>query len=176
MDEPSDGKGHMHRRSRMKVNIEYLADHPGSVPILARWLFDEWGHRAPDGSIDGMVETLKRRLNRNRLPLALLAIHDGQPVGTVSLKLKEVAIRPQYEHWLGTLYVHQPYRGRGIGSLLVEAAIKVAAQLGVGELYLYTRHPKTEGLYAKLGWVVVERPEYRGRPAVIMKQTPIHRS
>ena len=155
----------------MEVNIEYLADHPDSAAILAQWLFAEWGHHSPDATIEGIMEKLNKRLNRDRLPLALVAIRDGQPIGTVSLKLKEVEIRSQYEHWLGTLYVHEPYRGRGIGSLLVKAAVEVADRLSVGELYLYTRHPKTEGLYAKLGWVVVERLEYRSHPAVIMKRT-----
>jgi GNAT superfamily N-acetyltransferase len=158
---------------KMEVSVEYLADQPESVAILARWLFEEWGHRSPDGTIAGMTENLHQRLNRDGLPLALVAIRDGQPLGTVSLKLKEVKIRPQYEHWLGTLYVHEPYRGEGIGSLLVKAAVEAAARLGVGELYLYTRRPKTKELYARLGWVVTERLEYRGRPAVIMKRAVV---
>jgi GNAT superfamily N-acetyltransferase len=160
---------------KMEVSVEYLADHPESMAILARWLFEEWGHRSPDGTIAGMTENLHQRLNRDRLPLALVAIRDGQPLGTVRLKLKEVKIRPQYEHWLSTLYVHEPYRGEGIGSLLVKAAAEAATQLGVDELYLYTRHGETEALYAKLGWVIVEKTDYRGRPAVIMKKTLIHR-
>jgi GNAT superfamily N-acetyltransferase len=101
--------------------------------------------------------------------LAFVALRENEPLGTVSLKLKEVEILPQYEHWLGTLFVHESHRGKGIGSLLIEAAAKEANRLGIGELYLYTRNRKNERLYAKLGWIVVERLEYQGRPAVIMK-------
>jgi len=158
---------------QMKVNIEYLADHPGSIQILARWLYDEWGHRSHDGTLQGMVDTLKERLNHDRLPLALVAIRESEPLGTVSLKFREVEIRPQYEHWLGTLFVHEPFRGKGIGSLLVEAAVKEARRLGISELYLYTRNKENERIYTKLGWTVVENLEYRGRPAVIMKRQPI---
>ena len=156
---------------KVKVSIEYLADHPDAVAILAQWLFDEWGYRSPDGTIERMTEKLNKRLNRDRLPLALVAIRDAEPLGTVSLKLREVEIRPQYKHWLGTLYVHERHRSQGIGSLLVNAVAEVALRLDVDELYLYTRHRETEGLYARLGWVVVERPDIRGRPAVIMKRT-----
>ena len=154
----------------MKVNIEYLADHPDSIAILAGWLFEEWGHRSPDGNAHGMLDTLKERLNRDKLPLALVALRDNEPLGTVSLKLKEVEIRPQYEHWLGTLFVQGSHRGKGIGSWLIEAATKEANRLGIGELYLYTRNQENERLYAKLGWTVVERVVYQDRPAVIMKR------
>ena len=154
----------------MKVDIEYLADHPDSIGILAGWLFDEWGHRSPDGTARGMVDTFKERLNRDKLPMALVALRENEPLGTVSLKLREVEIRPQYEHWLGALYVHEPHRGKGIGSLLIEAATKEANRLGISELYLYTRNWENERLYAKLGWTVVERLGYQGRSAVIMKR------
>ena len=154
----------------MQVNIEYLADRPDLVSYVAEWLFKEWGHRSPDGTAQGMVCTLTERLNHDKLPLALVALRENEPLGTVSLKLKEVEIRPQYENWLGTLYVHKSKRGKGIGSLLIKAAAKEANRLGIGDLYLYTRNRENERLYAKLGWTVVERLEYQGRPAVIMKR------
>ena len=153
----------------MNSAVDYLADHPNAVPVLAQWLFEEWGHRSPDGSVEGMAGTLRERLRRDKLPLALVALQEGEPVGTVSLKIREVEIRPQYEHWLGSLFVSEPHRREGIGSLLVGAAADEARRLEVSELYLYTRRRDTERLYERLGWAEVERLEYRGRPAVIMK-------
>ncbi len=153
----------------MNIAVDYLADHPDVIPVIARWLFDEWGHRSPDGSVEGMVDNLRDRLQRDALPLALLAHEDKEPVGTVSLKIREVEVRPQYEHWLGTLFVAEPRRRMGIGSLLVGAAADEARRLEISELYLYTRRRDTERLYERLGWAEVERLEYRGRPAVIMK-------
>ncbi len=154
----------------MTIETCYLADCPEAVTILAQWLYDEWGRHSPDGSIRSMAENLMERMNRDSFPLALVAMQDGRPLGTVSLKIREMEIRPQYEHWLGTVYVHEPYRRKGIGSQLIEAAVKEANRLGVKELYLYTRSEQTEALYAKLGWATLERPFYRGRRAVIMKR------
>ena len=154
----------------MEVRIEYLVDHPDSIAVLAEWLFEEWGHRSPDGTAQGMADTLTERLNHNKLPLALVALRENKPLGTVSLKLKEVEIRPRYEHWLGTLFVHESHRGKGIGSLLIEAAAKEANRLGISELYLYTRNRENESLYTRLDWTVMERLEYQGRLAVIMKR------
>jgi GNAT superfamily N-acetyltransferase len=154
----------------MEICVEYLADHPQAVPILAQWLFEEWGHRSPDGSVDGITHNLQDRLQRDRLPLALVALGDHEPIGTVSLKLLEFEIRPQYEHWLGSLYVLETNRRRGVGSLLVEATADAARRLVIEELYLYTRHRESERLYAGLGWTEVEQTMYRGRRAVIMKR------
>lgn len=50
------------------------------------------------------------------------------------------------------------------------AAFSETARLGLGVLYLYTRNEATERLYAKLGWVVLERLLYNGRAATIMKR------
>ena len=162
---------HIHSDLDVDVSIKYLADCPDTVPLLAQWLFDEWGYRSPDGTVQGMADNLHQRLNRNRLPMALVALGQGEPLGTASLKAREVEIRPDYENWLATVYVDKPYRGGGVGSMLIEAASEEAAKLGIDELYLYTRRNETEALYARLGWVPVERLIYRGRPAVIMKRT-----
>lgn len=138
---------------------------------VAAWLFEEWGHRSADGTAEGVRAALKRRLNRSQLPLALVALEDSRPVGTVSLKIREVEIRPELEHWLGALYVNSSDRGRGIGAMLVEAAEREADAHGIEDLYLYTRRQQTEGWYARLGWAVFERLIYQDRPAVIMTRS-----
>ncbi len=158
--------------TRVNITVDYLADHQDAIPQIARWLFDEWGRHSPespDGSVEGVEDNLRNRLRRDALPLAMLAHEDEEPLGTVSLKIREIEIRPQYEHWLGTLFVVKPRRGAGIGSLLVRAAVDAASRLEISELYLYTRYRKTEQWYKRLGWIEVERPEYRGHPAIIMK-------
>ncbi len=154
----------------MNLQIGYLADNPDAVPLLAQWLFDEWDRHMPGSTAQDAVNKFQARMNRERLPLALVAYEGGSPVGTVSLKLREVESRPQLEHWLGALYVPEMHRGRGVGSQLVDRATKEARRLGVEALYLYTRHASTAKLYARLGWIEVERLVYRGRPARIMKR------
>jgi predicted N-acetyltransferase YhbS len=152
------------------IEIEYLADHPGAIPVLASWLYQEWGYRSPDGAPSGMEEMLKSRLNRDRLPLALVALEGESPAGTVSLKVRELDSRPQYPYWLGSLYVPPEFRRRGIGSQLVLAAEQTAGNLGIERLYLYTRRAENEALYANLGWARVEELVYEDRSAVILRK------
>jgi GNAT superfamily N-acetyltransferase len=152
----------------MQIEIELFADHPGAIPTLASWLYDEWSHRSPDGSPGGMEAILKSRLNRDRLPLALIALADGQPAGTVSLKIREIETLPKYESWLGALYVHPDFRRKGIGAQLLQAAEETARSLGIETLYLYTRHASTEDFYARLGWARLEEMIYSGNSAIVM--------
>jgi len=153
----------------MDIRVDYLLYHPGVVPVLAGWLFREWGHRSPDGSARGMASNLRERMQNDRIPMALVALSNGTPVGTVSLKAREMEIRPHYEHWLGTLYVAETSRRMGVGALLVRSIEEQARNLGLRKLYLYTRHPDAKSLYESLGWTEVERPLYRGRVAIIMQ-------
>jgi GNAT superfamily N-acetyltransferase len=73
---------------------------------------------------------------------------------------------PHLEHWLGSLYVKESYRGAGIGTQMVGHAVRVARELGVVDLYLYTH--SHESFYQQLGWKPTERPTYHNRTVVVM--------
>lgn len=152
----------------MAIEVHYLADHPSLIRLLATWFYEEWGIRNPEDSVENREKRLLNRMNRERLPLTLIAFQGTEPVATASLKMREMETHPQFLHWLGAVYVHHPFRNQGIGSQLVEYAASEAERRKVRELYLYThRH---ESFYARLGWLPVERPHYRGREVVIMKR------
>ena len=152
----------------MSFAVDYLADHPALTPLLAAWFFDEWGGNNPDLTVDVLETAVKERLNREKAPLCLLAFLDGHPVATTAIKIREMETHPQYEHWLGNVYVVPAYRGQGIGSKLIHHTQNEAKRIGIRDLYLYTRDRET--LYQRLGWEVLEKPQYRGRSATIMVQ------
>jgi len=160
--------GRMLAAAHDPIQIGYLADFPQHLPELAGWLYAEWGQPAPDGSVQMAQESLRRRLNKDRLPLALVAVQGETLLGTTSLYRQEMEIRPEYEFWLSTVYVHPSFRRRGIGEQLVQAAAAQAVRLGLPALYLYTRRPNNVAWYTRLGWTILERPIYEGSPAVIM--------
>jgi predicted N-acetyltransferase YhbS len=153
----------------MKITFAYLADHRDLISLLATWFHREWGRRNPELTVDKIAEHLEGRLHKNRLPLTFLAFRGNQPVGTASLKIREMEIYPQYAHWLGAVYVSLPFRHQGIGTQIVRHSISEAEKLGVTELYLYTRGSLS--FYAQFGWRPLERPFYHGREVVVMKLT-----
>jgi predicted N-acetyltransferase YhbS len=152
----------------MLIEIESLADRPELAPLLASWFYDEWGRRNPENSLQKVEKRLRQRMNRDKVPLTLVAFQGSEPVGSASLIVHEMETHPVFLHWLASVYVHQPCRQQGIGSLLVQHVAAEAERIGVGELYLYTH--SHEEFYARHGWRPVERPLYHGREVVIMKR------
>jgi len=152
----------------MQLNFGYLVDYPEFVPDLASWFYEEWGRRNPANSIEKVELRLRERMNLNSLPLALIGFIDGKLVASASIKIREMETHPQFEHWLGAVFVDTTYRSQGIGSKIVQYTTSEARRLGVSQLYLYTR--SHEVFYTHLGWNPIERPQYHGRQVVIMNQ------
>jgi aminoglycoside 6-adenylyltransferase len=148
------------------MRIEMLADHPELALTLARWHYQEWGHLDPDGSLEKWTQGIKTRMNRDRIPLSLVAFIKGEPVGSAVLVDHDMDTRQDLSPWLAGVFVRQSYRSRGVASALVKEAMRQARELGVETLYLYTR--SAVGLYQKLGWKVMETTCYQGREVVIM--------
>lgn len=150
------------------MKIDYLADHKELIPILARWMHEEWGYLYPEHTIEIRERLVAERSNKDRIPLTLVAIEDGKPVGTVCLMAHDMDTRPELTPWLASLYVEKNHRRRGIGARLVAAIEAEAARLGVKQLYLFT--PDQENFYTRLGWSVTERIAYHGCFVIIMEK------
>ncbi|MBC8506804.1 MAG: GNAT family N-acetyltransferase [Anaerolineales bacterium] len=152
----------------MKLSIEFLVDYPNLVSHLATWFYEEWGRRNPVNSLEKIEQRLQGRMNRDSLPITLIGFLDGKLVASASIKICEMVTHPQYKYWLGAVYVDGAHRGKGFGSQIVLRTALEAKRLGVRNLYLYTR--SHEDFYSHLDWKPIERPHYRGREVVIMKQ------
>jgi GNAT superfamily N-acetyltransferase len=146
--------------------ISYLADYPEYVPVVASWIFYEWDCHAPGMTLHQVETKFRNHLNRDSLPLAVIALADGLPVGTASLIIHDMDTRPDLSPWLAAVYVPPEHRNQGIGSAMVRAVEDVGKRLRIGRLYLFT--PDRERFYARLGWSVMERTEYRNQRVAIM--------
>jgi len=150
------------------MHIRYLADCHEAIPQVARWLFDEWGRFLPGASVERGIARLQERLHRDSIPLTLVATDAEAVLGTVSLVNCDMEARPDLSPWSASLYVESGRRRRGIGSALVEAAVRESKRLGINSLFLFT--DTSESLYAKHGWKRIESCVYRDREVVIMKR------
>ena len=146
-----------------------LADRPDAVDRVARWYFDEWARLRPGAGIERVVAKLEDSLNRDRLPLVVIAVDNGEVVAAAELKFREMDIYPEREHWLGGVYVAEEHRGTGMATALVERAARLAEELGVEVLYLQTERADG-GLYARLGWQPLEQVTYRGVHVRVMRR------
>lgn len=134
-----------------RVRISLLADHPQDSATIARWYFDEWASMAPDITLEKIHAKVAQAIHRDSLPLTLLAHDEHDLVGAAELKFRENRNHPDYEHWLGGVFVSPEHRGRGGSTALITAALEHAVRAGVKHLYLQCedRHLK---LYERHGF------------------------
>lgn len=133
-----------------KTRIVELLDFPKFIPIVVRWIHQEWPDYGDDLAIQ---ERLCGECRRGELPTALVTVADSVPIGFVSLTLYEKGIEPGRPHWIDALYVERAHRGHGLARALVHAAEEKSLVLGLTELFALTEIP---GLYHKCGWHSVE--------------------
>ena len=150
------------------ITIDYLTNRPTFIPELALWSWREWQdvYEQRGQTLQHSLKNYQDRMNSDRLPLTLVALHDSSLVGMVSVKFHDMDTRPDLDPWLGGLFVLPQWRNRGIGTMLMHRATQEARRLNVSELYLWTA--SAESLYRKLGWQVIERTQYFDQPAVVM--------
>lgn len=151
------------------MKFDYLADHKEAIPIIARWYFGQWGELEADNSFGETVQKLHGYLNRDRIPLLILAIDNDQILGVAQLKYHEIPDYPDREHWLGGVYVPEKHRGKKIGQKLAGKIADIARSFEVQALYLQTQK-LDGGLYKKIGWKPVEKIIYRRKEVLIMEK------
>jgi N-acetylglutamate synthase-like GNAT family acetyltransferase len=153
------------------MDIQYLGDRQEGIPILAAWIYNEWSYLYPGATLQDFEDLLRERINKKSLPLTLVAIEAGEPVGTASLKAFDMETRSDLTPWLTSLYVAKPWRRRGIGSNLVKAIEQKAAELEIRKLFLFTTDAALVDLfYSRLGWIVKEKTIYHSYPVIIMEK------
>ncbi len=145
-------------------HISPLEERPDDAKCVAEWIASEWG-RLP---IHEYLDTIRRHdAWLPALPRTLVAHVKDQVVGTVSILEDDLETRPEFNPWLGCLYVAHGWRRRGIGvDLLSRAETLAASNLAIRRLFLFTE--AQADLYGRHGWLHLEYDTYRNKPITIM--------
>lgn len=154
----------------MDVHIAPLADHPELVPTITKWIYGEWGRFDASRDFDHWLASVQRRTVPDRVPTAVVAFADGEPVATASLIEADMDTHPELTPWLADVFVLPEYRGRGLGSAVAQAIMDAAGRIGLKRLYLFTAD--AQEVYARLGWEEFAREDYHGRDATLMRFEP----
>ena len=148
------------------MRIEYLADHPDLIPTLARWHYDEWQGLIPEWSYAEALRELATHTERAAVPTTIVALEGDELIGSASLLVEDL---PEWKHltpWVASVFVVPAWRGKRVGSRIVEHAVAEARQLGIPTVYLLTEGQAE--FYRRLGWAEVEVSPARGHPITIM--------
>jgi GNAT superfamily N-acetyltransferase len=158
------------------MHINRLSAFPQFVEPLARWHHNHWHSLLPWWRFEDALAELQDHASRDSLPTTLIALQDDQLIGSVSLIYEDLpaAERPSdvaaLTPWMASLFVLPAWRGQGVGTALVRAAVRYASKAGETHLNLITMD--SEGFYRGLGWSVSKYFHYREQPATLM-HTPL---
>ncbi len=144
------------------LEVELLADHPKAISCLSEWFEREWEPYYGSGGAGDASADLRDSCNREKLPIAMVAIMDGEVVGTAALKSESVSTHKHLSPWLAALLVLPEFRRHGIAERLI-AAIEVKAQeLGFQSIFVGTGEGSgtPESALRKRGWEFVEKGPY----------------
>jgi predicted N-acetyltransferase YhbS len=125
----------------MNIRIDHLFNHPEHIGLVAGWIYNEFWVGKPGYRVEYFEARLREANDPDRIPLSLLAVSDGRPVGTINLIHNDNPKRPDLHPWLAALIVVPEERRRGIGTMLVRALVREAERLGYSDLFLGTDIP-----------------------------------
>lgn len=154
------------------MKIEKLNQHPDMIETVATWWFNEWSRLYPDNvTVEIAAQSLRDELDLDEpLPHILVAIENGKPIGSASLKLHELKNHfPDTPNWLGSVYVDKSARGTGTASKLVGEIESIARSKEINTLHLQTER-LDGGLYKRLGWQPVTQLWDRGDDVLVMSK------
>jgi predicted N-acetyltransferase YhbS len=138
----------------LSLQVVHLHTVPWHSTAVAKLVHEQFWTSVPGASVDTMQARLAAAERIDRIPLSLVALHGGQPLGVVNLVDSDDENRPQWSPWLAGMVVHKAWRGRGVGSVLVRELLVHARRLGLPRVYLGTDGP---GFYTRLGAVLHEQ-------------------
>lgn len=141
------------------MNWQHITNRPEFIPKLARWFQDEWGHYNNQVTFESRCQNLSSRNRIDILPLTMVATIESDLLGSYSLDLADLPIRPRLGPWLASVYINPQHRNQGFGMKLVKKSMEHAQSLGISTLYLFTDN--RADWYAKMGWKILEKTVYK---------------
>ena len=76
-----------------------LGQRPEAIPVLAQWLYEEWGYYHERDSVERRIAELSGRLVEDRVPLTFVALASAEPgtevLNTTTLALDDIKTRPE---------------------------------------------------------------------------------
>lgn len=121
----------------MTITTGLLIDHAEALEPLVSLLEREWSDWYRPGSASARAE-LEGRMQRNHLPLGIVAFEDGIVAGTCALTLSSGGLEIEHTPWVGGLIVEPSHRRRGVAMALLARARAEARRLGHDHIYALT--------------------------------------
>jgi GNAT superfamily N-acetyltransferase len=138
------------------------------IPVVSDWLLTEWPDWYGTGRAGNLAADLEAFASSEySLPIGLVALEHGIPVGFCALKADSIASHNHLHPWVGAGYVLPERRGQGIGAFLLQAIHDHANNLGYAHVYCGTS--TSVSLLLRSGWNAIEEISHAGNPMTIFR-------
>lgn len=148
------------------INLDYIGRYPQLIPVIAQWHQDQWCNISPHLSTDKRIRLYSDYPSRAGIPCCIIALANGQAVGSASLVESDMDTHTQLGPWLASVFVHPDFRRQGIATRLINQCIAIAQQCQLPRIYLFS--PDQADFYRKRGWQPLESCLYHGEQVDIM--------
>lgn len=136
------------------MRVDFLSNHTDKITEVSEMIYKEFIVKTGGGmEFEDVIKHFSNTKD-NAFPITLVALENGNCLGTVSIFENDLKIRHMYKPWLASLYTKPEYRGKGVGQRLVDKTIDVVKELGFNELYLRTED--ASDYYKNRGWTYLE--------------------
>jgi GNAT superfamily N-acetyltransferase len=149
------------------IDIAFLVDYPEAIPTLTQWFRGQWPEYYAERTPADIAQDFYSEASRDGLPVRLVALADGELAGTISLREHALRGLPEYYPGLGGLFVVAQHRGRGIGTELVRAGMRMAQEHGYERVYTAT--VTARGILERLGWKTVQAVSHGDEQTVLYR-------
>jgi GNAT superfamily N-acetyltransferase len=139
-----------------------------TIKLIAHWYFQEWSIPTKD-----TIESLSK-FPKVGIPFQVLMTLGAKPIASGGLHndVRLLTVEPRFKAfgpWLAVIYTAKGHRQKGFGTQLCKKVVDMAREMGVKEIFLYTH--TAESMYKKLGWVEMERIQYKGKDTAVMRKS-----
>lgn len=143
---------------RYPIMIGDLLDYPQAVESVVKWIHDEWAGLS-GRTIEQTNARFRDGIERGKLPVTLIALHNGKPIGAGSLREKDSIDWYQgATPWICNVIVKEEARHKGVATALCMAFEQVATEMGFTAIYLATEYE--DSLYHRIGYMTFYHKKY----------------
>lgn len=147
--------------------LDWLANHMSHSDTLAEWLHRQFSYEFAEQPLtDWQREFADGQRNGNWK--CLIALADGELLGSAALAKADLAERAELGPWLACVFTTPQARGQGLAERLIDAICAHAKERGITRLYLHT-HDR-QNYYLKRGWQTLECLQVWGEEQWLMQR------
>jgi hypothetical protein len=97
----------------MPILIKHLFEVPQHILTVAGWIYDEFWVGKGQLTAEAIAQLLSQAAQEDSIPLSLVALKSGEPVGTINLIENDDDYRLHLRPWLAALFVLPAHRHGG---------------------------------------------------------------